>query len=102
MVRPVMKGRDLETLVFLGRLKEVKVEYCDEEKKMAKVVGVTDTKEEVETECIPLRAAGKISTVLKHYIRLGVGNYIITESDMSNVANVDTQVEEEENKNEQI
>ncbi|MEM3209664.1 MAG: hypothetical protein QXM24_03470, partial [Saccharolobus sp.] len=87
MVRPVMKGRDLETLVFLGRLKEVKVEYCDDEKKMAKVVGVTDTNEEVETECIPLRAAGKISTVLKHYIRLGVGKYIITESKMSDVTN---------------
>lgn len=97
MVRPVMKGRDLETLVFLGRLKEVKVEYCDDEKKMAKVVGVTDTNEEVETECIPLRAAGKISTVLKHYIRLGVGNYIITQSDMSNVTNVDTKEEEDEN-----
>ncbi|MEM0016335.1 MAG: hypothetical protein QW281_01300 [Saccharolobus sp.] len=98
MVRPVMKGRDLETLVFLGRLKEVKVEYCDDEKKMAKVVGVTDTNEEVETECIPLRAAGKISTVLKHYIRLGVGKYIITESKMSDVTNVDT-IEEEEEKN---
>ncbi|MDT7860991.1 MAG: hypothetical protein RRA45_02060 [Saccharolobus sp.] len=97
MVRPVMKGRDLETLVFLGRLKEVKVEYCDDEKKMAKVVGVTDTNEEVETECIPLRAAGKISTVLKHYIRLGVGKYIITQSDMSNVTNVDTKEEEDEN-----
>lgn len=97
MIRPVMKGRDLETLVFLGRLKEVKVEYCDDEKKMAKVVGVTDTNEEVETECIPLRAAGKISTVLKHYIRLGVGNYIITQSDMSNVTNVDTKEEEDEN-----
>ncbi|WP_338600512.1 hypothetical protein V6M85_12105 [Sulfolobus tengchongensis] len=99
MVRPVMKGRDLETLVFLGRLKEVKVEYCDEEKKMAKVVGITDTNEEVETECIPLRAAGKISTVLKHYIRLGVGKYIIKQSDLSNVTNVDT-IEEEEGKNE--
>ncbi|MEM0188417.1 MAG: hypothetical protein QW550_03405 [Saccharolobus sp.] len=98
MVRPVMKGRDLETLVFLGRLKEVKVEYCDDEKKMAKVVGVTDTNEEVETECIPLRAAGKISTVLKHYIRLGVGKYIITESKMSDVTNIDT-IEEEEEKN---
>ncbi len=97
MVRPVMKGRDLETLVFLGRLKEVKVEYCDDEKKMAKVVGVTDTNEEVETECIPLRAAGKISTVLKHYIRLGVGKHIITQSDMSNVTNVDTKEEEDEN-----
>ncbi|MEM0362777.1 MAG: hypothetical protein QXH75_03095 [Sulfolobaceae archaeon] len=98
MVRPVMKGRDLETLVFLGRLKEVKVEYCDDEKKMAKVVGVTDTNEEVETECIPLRAAGKISTVLKHYIRLGIGKYIITESKMSDVTNIDT-IEEEEEKN---
>ncbi|WP_229571356.1 hypothetical protein [Saccharolobus caldissimus] len=97
MVRPVMKGRDLETLVFLGKLKEVKVEYCDDEKKMAKVIGVTDTNEEVETECIPLRAAGKISTVLKHYIRLGVGKYIITQSDMSNVTNVDTKEEEDEN-----
>ena len=74
------------------------MEYCDDEKKMAKVVGVTDTNEEVETECIPLRAAGKISTVLKHYIRLGVGKYIITESKMSDVTNVDT-IEEEEEKN---
>lgn len=91
-----MKGRDLETLVFLGRLKEVKLEYCDEEKKMAKVVGITDTNEEVETDCIPLRAAGKISTVIKHYLRLGVGKYIITQNDMSNVKNVDTTESDEE------
>ncbi|MCG3108660.1 hypothetical protein L3N51_00944 [Metallosphaera sp. J1] len=87
MTRINMKGRDMENLVFLGRVKTVNVEFCNESKTMAKVVATLDTSEEVETECIPIRAAGKISTVMKHYLRLGVGNYIIKEGDVS--GNVD-------------
>ncbi|MCY0849930.1 hypothetical protein [Sulfuracidifex metallicus] len=90
----IMKGRDLESLVFMGRLKSVNVEFCDDEKKFARVVGITDTNEKVSTECIPIRAAGKISTVIKHYLRLGVGNYIISNEKVSS-SNVDT--EEDEN-----
>jgi hypothetical protein len=90
----IMKGRDLESLVFMGRLKSVNVEFCDDEKKLARVVGITDTNEKVSTECIPIRAAGKISTVIKHYLRLGVGNYIISNEKVSS-SNVDT--EEDEN-----
>ncbi|MGC9105925.1 MAG: hypothetical protein ACP5HQ_05850 [Thermoprotei archaeon] len=71
-----MKGRDFETLVFLGKLKDVTVEFCNEEKTEAKVVGTLVTGEKVETECIPTRAAGKISTVAKHYIRMGIAKYI--------------------------
>ncbi|MUN28155.1 hypothetical protein [Sulfuracidifex metallicus] len=90
----IMKGRDLESLVFMGRLKSVNVEFCDDEKKLARVVGITDTNEKVSTECVPIRAAGKISTVIKHYLRLGVGNYIISNEKVSS-SNVDT--EEDEN-----
>jgi hypothetical protein len=89
----IMKGRDLESLVFMGRLKSINVEFCDEEKKLAKVVGITDTNEKVSTECIPIRAAGKISTVIKHYLRLGVGKYIISNESISS-ANLDTEDDE--------
>lgn len=89
-----MKGRDFETLVFLGKLKDVTVEFCNEEKTEAKVVGTLLTGEKVETECIPTRAAGKISVVAKHYIRMGISNYVIQERP-ENVVNVD-EVEEDE------
>lgn len=89
-----MKGRDLESLMFAGKLVSVRLEYCDDEKKTAKVIGLTTTNEEVETECIPTRAAGKISTVLKHYLRLGLGNIIITESSSEGIRNVDTEPDE--------
>ncbi|AEB94433.1 MAG: hypothetical protein QXR57_03080 [Metallosphaera sp.] len=93
MTRINMKGRDMENLVFLGRVKSVNVEFCDDTKTVAKVVAKLDTDEEVETECIPTRAAGKISTVMKHYLRLGVGKYIIKEGEIS--SNVDTEGEDE-------
>lgn len=76
--RPKMKGRDIEALAFFGKAKEVHVEFCDEEKKFAKVIATTVDGEEVETECIPTRAAGKITTMMKNYIKLNVGKYIIT------------------------
>lgn len=91
--RPVMKGRDLEGLVFLGKVSSVNVEYCSEDKKMAKVVVTTTDGEEVESECIPVRAAGKISIVIKHYLRMGIGKYII--SDEKVVGSVDTEGEDE-------
>ncbi|BBG24029.1 hypothetical protein [Sulfuracidifex tepidarius] len=94
----IMKGRDLESLVFMGRLKSVNVEFCDDEKKLAKVVGITDTNEKVSTECIPIRAAGKISTVIKHYLRLGVGNYIISNEQVSS-SNLDTEEEDDGSQN---
>ncbi|AWR99757.1 hypothetical protein [Metallosphaera hakonensis] len=94
MTRINMKGRDMENLVFLGRVKTVNVEFCNDTKTMAKVIAKLDTEEEVETECIPTRAAGKISTVMKHYLRLGVGKYIIKEADV--VGNVDTEGGEED------
>ncbi|BBD71968.1 hypothetical protein HS1genome_0357 [Sulfodiicoccus acidiphilus] len=90
-----MKGRDLEGLVFLGKLKSVNVEYCDEKKKYARVVGVLLDGDEVSTECIPIRAAGKISTVIKHYLRLGVGKYILTEAS-GNLRHTDTEPEEDD------
>jgi hypothetical protein len=93
-MRISMKGRDMETLVFLGRVKAVNVEFCNDSKTMAKVVAKLDTEEEVETECIPTRAAGKISTVMKHYLRLGVGKYIINNDKVS--GNVDTEGGEDE------
>lgn len=83
-----MKGRDFETLVFLGKMKDVTVVYCDEEKTTAKVVGTLVTGETVETECIPTRAAGKISVVAKHYIRMGIAKYILQEAG-KDVRNVD-------------
>jgi len=91
-----MKGRDLESLMFAGKLVSVRLEYCDDNKKEAKVIGITDTGEEVETECIPTRAAGKISTVIKHYLRMGLGNIIITEGKKESMRNVDTEAEEGE------
>ncbi len=94
----IMKGRDLESLVFMGRLKSVNVEFCDDEKKLARVVGITDTNEKVSTECIPIRAAGKISTVIKHYLRLGVGNYIIS-NDKVISSNLDTEEENDGSQN---
>lgn len=89
-----MKGRDFETLVFLGKMKDVTVVYCDEEKKTAKVVGTLVTGETVETECIPTRAAGKISVVAKHYIRMGIAKYILQEAG-KDVRNVDEEGEDE-------
>jgi len=93
--RMEMKGRDLEGLVFLGRLKSVNVEYCGDDKKFARVVGVTVDGEEVSTQCISIRAAGKISTVIKHYLRLGVGKYILTEPP-SDIKHTDTEPGEED------
>ncbi|EZQ04825.1 MULTISPECIES: hypothetical protein [Acidianus] len=92
-MRSVMKGRDLEGLVFLGKVSSVNVEFCDEEKKKAKVLVKTTDGDEVESECIPIRAAGKISTVIKHYLKLGIGNHIITEG--TQVSNVDVEGEDE-------
>lgn len=89
-----MKGRDFETLVFLGKMKDVTVVYCDEEKTTAKVVGTLVTGETVETECIPTRAAGKISVVAKHYIRMGIAKYIFQEAG-KDVRNVDQEGEDE-------
>ncbi|MCY0859027.1 MAG: hypothetical protein OWQ54_01205 [Sulfolobaceae archaeon] len=96
--RPKMKGRDIEALAFFGKAKQVTVEFCDDEKRFAKVVAVTVDGEEVETECIPTRAAGKISTMMKNYIKLNVGKYIITSStyDISQMKNTDTEGEENE------
>ncbi|MEM0373520.1 MAG: hypothetical protein QXV69_01650 [Sulfolobaceae archaeon] len=92
-----MKGRDLESLMFAGKLVSVKLEYCDDEKKEAKVIGITNDGEEVETECIPTRAAGKISVVIKHYLKMGLGNIIITEQ-KETTRNVDMEPEESEQK----
>lgn len=91
-----MKGRDLESLLYMGKIASVNVEYCDEAKKEAKVVAKLVTGEEVETECIPVRAAGKISIVIKHYLKLGVDKLIIQEANMKDVKNVDTEGEEDE------
>ncbi|BFI73966.1 MULTISPECIES: hypothetical protein [Sulfolobaceae] len=96
MTRMTMKGRDIESLLFMGKIKSVNVEYCDESKKMAKVVVETIDGDIVETECIATRAAGKISVVIKHYLRMGVDKLIIQDNDISNVKNVDTEVEEDE------
>ncbi|QKQ99550.1 hypothetical protein GWK48_03315 [Metallosphaera tengchongensis] len=97
MTRINMKGRDMENLVFLGRVKSVNVEFCNPTKTMAKVVAKLDTEEEVETDCIPIRAAGKISTVMKHYLRLGVGKYIIKEGEVQ--GSLDTEGGEDETQN---
>ncbi|BFH74503.1 hypothetical protein SJAV_24470 [Sulfurisphaera javensis] len=96
MTRIVMKGRDIESLLFMGKIKSVNVEYCDESKKTAKVIVETIDGDTVETECIATRAAGKISVVVKHYLRMGVDKLIIQNTDMSNVKNVDTEVDENE------
>jgi len=88
-----MKGRDLEGLLFLGRIRTVNLEYCSEDKTMARVVAALDTGEEVSTFCIPTRAAGKINTVIKHYLRMGISKYFVTES-VEGVENIDEGEEE--------
>ncbi|MCG2909381.1 MAG: hypothetical protein L7G92_02160 [Stygiolobus sp.] len=90
-----MKGRDIESLLFMGEISAVNVEYCDDAKKEAKVVAKLVDGNEVETECIPVRAAGKISIVIKHYSRLGVDKLIIQDGDTNNIRNVDTEGEDE-------
>ncbi|AWR97576.1 hypothetical protein DFR86_08440 [Acidianus sulfidivorans JP7] len=92
-MRAVMKGRDLEGLAFLGKVESVNVEYCDDKKKIAKVVVKTTDGEEVESECIPIRAAGKISIVIKHYLKMGIGKLMITND--KSVGNVDLEGEDE-------
>ncbi|ARM76284.1 hypothetical protein [Acidianus manzaensis] len=92
-MRAVMKGRDLEGLVFLGKVESVNVEYCDEKKTLAKVVVKTTDGDEVESECIPIRAAGKISIVIKHYLKMGIGKMMITND--TTVGNVDLEGEDE-------
>jgi hypothetical protein len=92
-MRAVMKGRDLEGLAFLGKVESANVEFCDDKKTLAKVVVKTTDGDEVESECIPVRAAGKISIVIKHYLRMGIGKYIITNE--KTVGNVDTEGEDE-------
>ena len=89
MTKMVMKGRDIESLLYMGKIKSVNVEYCDESKKTAKVIVETIDGDTVETECIATRAAGKISVVIKHYLRMGIK--IIQDIDMNNVRNVDTE-----------
>lgn len=37
MSRIGVKGRDMESLLYMGKIKSVNVEYCDEAKKQAKV-----------------------------------------------------------------
>lgn len=91
--RTVMKGRDLEGLVFLGKIDSVTIEFCSDDKKNAKVVAKTIDGEEVESECIPIRAAGKITTVMKHYLRMGIGKYIITNEKVT--GSVDMEGEDE-------
>lgn len=91
-----MKGRDIESLLFMGKIKSVNVEYCDESKKRAKVVVETVDGDIVETECIDTRAAGKISVVIKHYLRLGVDKNIIQNEEITNVKNVDTEEDNNE------
>jgi hypothetical protein len=94
-MRITMKGRDIESLLFMGKISAVNVEYCDDAKKEAKVVAKLVDGNEVETECIPVRAAGKISIVIKHYLRLGVDKLIIQDGDTNNIRNVDTEGEDE-------
>lgn len=94
MTKMVMKGRDIESLLYMGKIKSVNVEYCDESKKTAKVVVETIDGNTVETECIATRAAGKISVVIKHYLRMGIK--IIQDTDINNIKNVDTEEEGED------
>jgi len=94
MTKMVMKGRDIESLLYMGKIKSVNVEYCDESKKKAKVVVETIDGDTVETECIATRAAGKISVVIKHYLRMGIK--IIQDTDINNIKNVDTEEEGED------
>ncbi|AHC51807.1 hypothetical protein SUSAZ_07525 [Sulfolobus acidocaldarius SUSAZ] len=101
MSRIGVKGRDMESLLYMGKIKSVNVEYCDEAKKQAKVVATLVTGDEVETECIPVRAAGKISIVIKHYLRMGVDKMIIREGETKNIRNVDTEEGEDETENKQ-
>ncbi|WP_221288096.1 hypothetical protein [Stygiolobus caldivivus] len=96
MNRIPMKGRDIESLLYMGKIASVNVEYCGESKKEAKVVAKLITGEEVETECIPVRAAGKISIVIKHYLKMGVDKLIIQDIDMKEIRNVDTEGGEED------
>ena len=91
MTKMIMKGRDIESLLYMGKIKSVNVEYCDESKKTAKVIVETIDGDTVETECIATRAAGKISVVIKHYLRMGIK--IIQDIDMNNIKNVDTEEE---------
>jgi len=92
-MKMIMKGRDIESLLYMGKIKSVNVEYCDESKKRAKVVAETVDGDIVETECIDTRAAGKISVVIKHYLRMGIK--IVQDIDINNVKNVDTEEEGE-------
>ena len=91
MTKIIMKGRDIESLLYMGKIKSVNVEYCDESKKTAKVIVETTDGDLVETECIATRAAAKISIVIKHYLRMGIK--IVQDIDINNVQNVDTQEE---------
>jgi len=91
MTKMIMKGRDIESLLYMGKIKSVDVEYCDESKKRAKVIVETVDGDTVETECIATRAAGKISVVIKHYLRMGIK--IIQDTDVNNIKNVDTEEE---------
>mgnify|MGYP001772480987 CR=1 FL=1 len=93
-MKMIMKGRDLESLLYMGKIKSVNVEYCDESKKRAKVVAETVDGDIVETECIDTRAAGKISIVIKHYLRMGIK--IVQDINTNSVKNVDTEEEEGE------
>lgn len=97
MTKMIMKGRDIESLLYMGKIKSINVEYCDESKKTAKVVVETVDGDIVETECIATRAAGKISIVVKHYLKMGVDKLIIQNTDTNNVKNVDTEEREDEN-----
>ena len=88
-MKMIMKGRDLESLLYMGKIKSAHVEYCDESKKRAKVVAETVDGDIVETECIDTRAAGKISVVIKHYLRMGIK--ILQDININSAKNVDTE-----------
>ncbi|BCU67507.1 hypothetical protein HS7_09440 [Sulfolobales archaeon HS-7] len=90
-----MKGRDLETLLYLGKIEDSWIEYCSDDKANARVVARINTGEEVSTFCIPIRAAGKINTVIKHYLRMGITKYLVTDDSISK-SNVDTEGGEDE------
>jgi|OSPMetMinimDraft_2_1075162.scaffolds.fasta_scaffold00075_17 hypothetical protein len=89
-----MKARDLESLVFFGRVVDVNFMWCDDKETRAKVVAKLDTGETVSTECIPKRAAGKISIVMKRYITWS--KFIIKDQNIGNVINIDTEGPDEE------
>lgn len=101
--RVEMKARDLEGLLFIGKIKDSEIEYCSEDRLYARVVATLETGEKVSTFCIPIRAAGKVNTVIKHYLRMGISKYLVQEEQgQEKIKNVDIEggedgVQEDEN-----